>query len=355
MREANRIEYMRELSDQFECAVASFLNYTGGGEILIGVDDEGAAVGVDDTDAVQLQVVDRIRDNIRPQTIGLFDVVPTQIDGKNVIRVIVSCGQQRPYYIRELGMSERGCFARVDNTSQPMTEGMIDELLDKRQQTRLQTILSPRQNLTFKQLCVYYEEKKFKPNDQFIKSLDLRHSSGKYNYAAYLFADVNCVSVKVAAYSGIDKADLLETQECGNRCLISIAHSILDRLDSENRTYAKTASENLIEKEHVNANALREAVINAILHNDYTKGAPLIELFSDRIVVTSCGGLVADLSEEDFFKCCSMPRNRELVRVFRDVELVEQIGSGMSRILKSYDRSIFKISPSFIAVTFPFE
>jgi predicted HTH transcriptional regulator len=50
-----------------------------------------------------------------------------------------------------------------------------------------------------------------------------------------------------------------------------------------------------------------------------------------------------------------MPRNRELMRVFRDMELVEQIGSGMSRILKAYDRSIFEFSPSFTIVTLPFE
>ena len=50
-----------------------------------------------------------------------------------------------------------------------------------------------------------------------------------------------------------------------------------------------------------------------------------------------------------------MPRNRELMRVFRDMELVEQIGSGMSRILKAYNRSIFELSPSFTVVTFPFE
>ena len=49
-----------------------------------------------------------------------------------------------------------------------------------------------------------------------------------------------------------------------------------------------------------------------------------------------------------------MPRNRELMRIFRDMELVEQIGSGMSRILTAYDRSIFELTPSFTVVTFPF-
>ena len=52
--------------------------------------------------------------------------------------------------------------------------------------------------------------------------------------------------------------------------------------------------------------------------------------------------------------CSSMPRNRELMRVFKDVGLVEQLGSGMSRILKEYDKSIFHISEHFIKVEFPF-
>ena len=148
---------------------------------------------------------------------------------------------------------------------------------------------------------------------------------------------------------------MLETREYGNRCLITATQRILDRLDSENRTFAKITAKNRLEKERVNTIALREVVINAIVHNDYTKGVPLVEIFTDRIVVTSCGGLVEGLTESDFFKCRSMPRNRELMRVFRDMELVEQIGSGMSRILKVYDRSVFELTPSFTVVTFPFE
>ena len=355
MQESNRIEYKRELSDSFERAVVSFLNYAGGGEILIGIDDDGVVHGIGDTDAEQLRIVDRIRNNIRPQTLGLFDVVLTKLEGKDIIRVIVSCGQQRPYYIRRKGMTDEGCFIRVGSSAQPMTEQMIEELIAKRQQITLQSMISPRQNLSFKQLSIYYQERNLEPTEQFLESLELRQSSGVYNYAAYLLADENGVSVKIAVYAGTDKVDLLETREYGNRCLINATYRILDRLDSENRTFAKITAKNRLEKERVNSIALKEAVINAIVHNDYTKGVPLVEIYSDKLVVTSCGGLVADLSEEDFFKCRSMPRNRELMRVFRDMELVEQIGSGMSRILNAYDRSVFELTPSFTIVTFPFE
>jgi predicted HTH transcriptional regulator len=355
MRENSRTEFKRELDDSFERAVVSFLNYPGGGEIIIGVDDNGVAVGAADADAQQLQIVDRIRNNIGPRTPGLFDVAKTQIDGKDVIRVIVSCGRQRPYYIRQFGMSELGCFIRVGTSSRPISERMMEELLSIRGQLSLQTMPSPRQNLTFRQLRIYYAEKNLEPTDQFIESLDLRLSGGEFNYAGYLLADDNGASVIVAAYAGTDKVDLVETRQYGHSCLITATQRILDRLDSENRTFAMITSKKRLERERMNTIALREIVINAIAHNDYTKGFPLVELFMDRIVVTSCGGLVEGLTEADFFKCRSMPRNRELVRVFRDVGLVERIGSGMSRILKAYDRSVFELTPSFTVVTLPFE
>ncbi len=69
---------------------------------------------------------------------------------------------------------------------------------------------------------------------------------------------------------------------------------------------------------------------------------------------TSYGGSIPGQSEQDFFSCSSMPRDRELMSVFKDVGLAEQLGSGMSRILKVYDKSIFHITDHFIKVEFPF-
>ena len=353
--ESNRIEYKRQLTDKFERSVVAFLNYPGGGEILVGVDDDGSVVGVPHVDAVQLQIVDRIKNNIRPATLGLFDVAHEERDGKDIVRVIVSAGQQRPYYLRMRGMTEDGCFIRVGSSSQPMTEHMIEGLLAKRQAPSLQTIRSPRQNLTFRQLKIYYEEKQLPPNKEFLQSLELMNDGGAFNYAAYLLADDNGVSIKVAKYAGTDKYDLVENEEYGNRCLLTATHRVLERLESENRTFAKIAYPTRIEKNLVDKTALREAIINAIVHNDYNLTVPLVEIFSDRITVTSGGGLVNGLSQEDFFNCRSMPRNRVLMRVFRDVELVESLGSGMTRILRVYDRSIFDLTPSFLVVTFPLE
>ena len=123
----------------------------------------------------------------------------------------------------------------------------------------------------------------------------------------------------------------------------------------ENVTKAKVTSTKRIEKNLVEPVALRGALINAIVHNDFSREIPpVFEIFSDRMEFTSYGGLISGQSKEDFFSCSSMPRNRELMRVFKDVGLVEQLGSGMSRILKYYDKDIFIISDHFIKVVFPF-
>ncbi|WP_201765768.1 AlbA family DNA-binding domain-containing protein [Treponema primitia] len=75
--ESNRLEYKREADkgDKLEKAVVAFLNYNGGGEILIGVDDNGSIVGVTNSDAEQRKITDRLGNNIRPKILGLFDVV----------------------------------------------------------------------------------------------------------------------------------------------------------------------------------------------------------------------------------------------------------------------------------------
>lgn len=159
----------------------------------------------------------------------------------------------------------------------------------------------------------------------------------------------------MAKYAGTDKVDLIENEEYGYCSLIKATNQVLEKMKIENVTKAKVTSTKRIEKNLVEPVALREALINAIVHNDFSREIPpVFEIFSDRMEFTSYGGLISGQSKEDFFSCSSMPRNRELMRVFKDVGLVEQLGSGMSRILKYYDKDIFTISDHFIKVVFPF-
>ncbi|GHV24403.1 hypothetical protein FACS189465_1570 [Clostridia bacterium] len=353
--ETNTVEYKRQLTDNLEREVVAFLNYRKGGQIYVGVEKDGGLVGIDDVDGTQLKIVDRVKNNIAPNTLGLFDVVVEKTENKDVVRIDVSSGTEKPYYIKNKGMSETGCYIRVGSSAQPMTARMIDDLYIKRNHRTLSNMLSPRQNLTFEQLRIYYSEKKLVQNDEFLSTLDLINADKKHNYAAYLLSDENDISIKVAKYSGKNKVDLIENEEYGYCCLITATKRILDKLQIENKTFAKITPKARLEKNMVDKTALREALINAIVHNDYSHGvSPVIEFFSDRLTITSYGGLPQELSKENFFHCRSIPRNRELMRVFKDLNLVEHLGSGMSRILEAYDESIFTFEDNFLIVTFPF-
>lgn len=244
---------------------------------------------------------------------------------------------------------------RVGSSAQPMEPNVIDEMYSRRTRNSLNKIIALCQSLSFEQLQIYYQSKGLTLNNKFAETLDLLTVDGKYNYIAYLLSDDNGVSIKVAKYTGIDKLDLIENEEYGYCSLIKATKSVLNKLEIENKTFAKITSKERIEKRLVEPIALREAVINAIVHNDYTREVPpVFEIFADRIQITSYGGLPTGLNKEDFFSCRSMSRNRELMRVFKDIGLVEQLGSGMSRILKAYDKSVFDISDNFMVVKFAF-
>ena len=252
-------------------------------------------------------------------------------------------------------MSPNGCYMRLGASTQPMTTAFIDELYAKRIHTTLRNISSPRQDLTFARLKIYYQERGLELNKQFANSLELLTPDGKYNYIAYLLADENGVSIKVAKYGGKDKVELIENEEYGYCSLIKATNYVLEKMKLENVTKARVTSTKRIEKNLVEPVPMREALINAVVHNDFSREIPpVFEIFSDRMEFTSYGGLIQGQGLDDFFSCGSMPRNRELMRVFKDVGLVEQLGSGMSRILNAYDRTVFEISEHFIKVIFPF-
>ena len=353
--ETNRIEYKQQLTEDFEEEVIAFLNYKEGGIIYVGIRKDGQVVGLKDIDLTQLQIKDRIKNNIQPSTLGLFDVIVETIDNKEIIKVVISSGTEKPYYLRKKGRTPEGCYVRVGSSKERMTFDMIDEMYSRRVKTSLKELESPRQDLTFRQLKIYYEENGMKLNDNFAKNLNLLTSEGKYNYNAYLLADENNISIKLVKYLGTNKLELIENHEYGYCCIITATHRILERLVAENTVYAKIEYNGRKEVEMIDSKALKEAVINAIVHSDYTYNtSPIIELYSDRIEITSGGGLPQELSQEEFLEGVTAPRNKELIRVFKDVDLIENIGSGVLRILEAYDKSCFIFMDHFLRVSFKY-
>jgi ATP-dependent DNA helicase RecG len=270
MTETNRIEFKQELTDNLEKEVVAFLNYREGGLIYIGIDKQGKTVGVTDCDGDQLKIKDRLKHNISPSCMGLFDVVCEKMDGFDVIKIIVASGSEKPYFLRKFGMTERGSFIRIGSASEPMPQKLIDTLFSKRTRNSISKIKSNRQDLSFEQLKIYYEAIGRKLNDKFAQNLELLNEDGFFNYAAYLLADHNGTSIKLAKYKGTTRVNLVENNEYGYCSLVKATKQVLDKLELENKTRSKITHKERENHRLWNPIALREAVINAIIHIDYT-------------------------------------------------------------------------------------
>lgn len=205
--------------------------------------------------------------------------------------------------------------------------------------TDMLKIKSNTQQLSFEQLKIYYEAKGINLNSKFTRNLELLTQEGELNYVAYLMADNNGNSIKVAKYGGKNRVDLIENEDFGYCSLIKATKSVLNKIDLENKTITQITSKERKEQRSWDSIAIREAVLNAFVHNDYTTDVPpKFEIFENRIEITSIGGLPNSLSQEEFFEGYSVPRNKELMRIFKDLDLVEQLGSGIPLILEYYGK-----------------
>ena len=350
-----RNEFKEILNDKLEKEVISFLTASGG-NIYIGVKDNGEVIGVDDIDKTQLIIKDRLKNNIMPSTLGLFDIEVKKCNNKKYIHIIVASGNEKPYYLKKKGMTPEGCFIRIGSSCESLNEKQIEELYSKRTKISLTNIVSPNQNLTFSQLKIYYEEIGYIINDNFLKQLDLIMDNGKYNYLAYLLSDNNNISIKVATYSGNDTYDLIENEEYGYCCLIKAAKNVINKFEQINKTYTKITSKDRKEIKKFDSIAIKEAILNSFVHTLWEREyPPKFEIFNNHISISSTGGLPLNVSKEDFLKGFSAPTHPELMRIFKDLKLVEQLGTGIIRILKSYDKDVYEISDNFIRVNFEYK
>ncbi|MDR3244139.1 MAG: putative DNA binding domain-containing protein [Elusimicrobiota bacterium] len=353
--ETFNLEYKEKLTEDIEKEAVAFLN-SKGGDIYIGMKNDGTIIGMDNADEVQLKIKDRLINNIRPSIMGLFDIIVELVDDKTIIVIKFASGVETPYYIKQKGRSESGCFIRIGSSCQPMAEEMINGFMSRRHPPSLSKMPSNHQDLTFRQLKIFYEEKGKNLNEHFLQSLDFLIDGIQYNQLAYLFSDVNRVSIRIGKYADTEKLDLIGNEEYGDCSLLKAMHKVLDRLEVENITQArKQGLKPRLEKKLVDKDALREAIINAFAHNDYSRGdTPIFEIFADRFDITSYGALVEGLSKEDFFKGISRPRNREIMRIFKDLELV-QLGSGMPKIVRKYGKDSFQFFSDVIRISLKFD
>ena len=215
------------------------------------------------------------------------------------------------------------------------------------------------QDLTFEQLFVYYGVKGITLNRQtFKKNLGLLTPQGKYNLLAQLLSDNSHLPIRFSLFKGKTKASTMyAVREFGNMSLLMTLDRVLDYGEILNVPQADERNRIVERKEvmHFDADAYREAIINAFVHNLWVTGnEPMFTVYEDRIEILSRGTLAPEQTIDGFFAGESVPVNKKLSEIFLQLHISEKSGRGVPKILETYGKGAFEFRENSIVVTIPF-
>ena len=355
--ESNKIEFKLKQTDQLVREIVSFLN-ADGGTIFIGVDDKGNVIGASNIDETIRNIADIISSQIEPVAIDIVTIEIQTIKSKPVIVVNIKKGSAPIYCVKRYGFSSVGCPIRVGSTCREMSESQIRERYKQRFFDEDILVSSPTNlnYLSFLTLKNFYLEQNLKLNEEtFESNLKLINTNGQYNVMAELLSDNNRYSLIFVKFDGLNKASLSNRTDYGNRSLLFAYQQLMNRIESENICKSDTTVSPRKDTYLFDFECVKEAILNAIVHNDWSISEPQISFYRDRIEILSHGGLPYNLTKEEFYKGFSKPRNFQLMKIFSQLDIVEHTGHGVPIIIEKYGKDVFDINSNYIMVTIPFD
>ena len=332
--ENERCEFKSEYTDNILKTVVAFANYEGG-KILIGVDDNGNTIGLKDIDECYTRVTNSVRDSISPD-ITMFIKYTVNEDDKT-IEVAVSEGTNKPYFLKSKGMRPEGVYTRQGPTSAPASVEKIRQMIKLSEKETFEGGRSLKQELHFTEAANEFSIKNVEFGESKYVSLGILNSDdGLFTNLAVLLSDECEHTIKVAIFDGNDKKTFKDRKEFTGS-LFKQLRTCYEFLELCNHTAATFKGLDRIDREDYPASALREALLNALVHRDYSfSGSIMINIFDDKIEFVSLGGLVSGLSKEDILRGVSQTRNQNLANVFYRLKHIEAYGTGIQRIFDLY-------------------
>ena len=338
--ENKTVEFKEKLpsNDSIIKTVISFSN-TSGGLLIIGVRDNGEIIGIDNEDifALQDKISSIIFDNCYPNIIP--EIYTTNINGKLLLVIEIFRGNLLPYYVKNEGKNN-GTYLRIGATNR---KAGFDNILELERQRR---------NISFDEEIDYeYEFDTLNINplrNQFIsinKDLDIDkminlklikiENNKIYPSKALLIllGYYENVRIKCSRFKGKTMDIFLDRKEYDSDIFSQLKNAenfILNHINLRaeiNGLQRKDIPEIPIE-------AIREALVNAFVHRDYSNLGRDIKLgiYDDIVNIVSPGAFPNSIVEEDILNGRSEIRNRVIARIFKELGYIEQWGSGIKRI-----------------------
>lgn len=349
MKESRKLEFKSTFTNSFLKTVSAFCNF-GDGEIWFGLDDDGNIIGVSEPKKMCLDIENKINDSIAPKPdFTLY------VDGENnTICLSVREGQYKPY------LYKGKAYRRSDTASVEVDQAELRSLVLEGSNLYFEELPCEKGDLAFQELSTKLMEAldiSVMSND-ILRTLGLFTRDKRYNNAAALLADEN-------DFFGIDMArfgksinEIMDRETTANTSILKQ----YDRAVSMVKRYYQYEKITGIEREKVELipeNAFREAIANALIHRDWSINAHIrISMFEDRIEIKSPGGLPLGITMEEYLNGdISCLRNPVLGNIFFRLRYVEMFGTGIKRIIQSYEKSVikpkFQITDNVISVILP--
>ena len=342
--ESETVELKEIYTPDLKKEIIAFAN-TIGGTIYIGIDNSGEIVGIDDADFVMQQISNSLRDGIRPDISMFTHIELMHEDNKCFIKITINQGTRKPYYLSDKGLKPSGVYVRSGTTASPASEDAIRMMIKIADGDSFESNRSLIQELTFSSLKDAFQIRGLTFTEVQMKNLGILSSDDIYTNLGLLVSDQCRHSIKFAIFQGNDKLVFKDRKELTGSLFTQLADAF-KTIDFYNSTKATFHDLLRTDERDYPEDAIREALLNAIVHRDYAfSGSTLINLYSDRLEFISLGGLVPGLSLEAAMLGASQPRNEKLANLFYRMKLIEAYGTGISKIMSCY--SGLSVQPVF--------
>ena len=355
-KENEQTEYKRELTNGLTKEVLAFIN-TQGGSIYIGVNDDGSIAGVTDSDQIMLRIASMLRDSIHPDAMMFISIQAEQKENKDIIHLLISSGTNKPYYLIKNGLKPSGVYVRQGSASVQASPEQIRQMIKAADGDIFEDNISLNQELTFQKTSDIFHEKKLKFASEQMISLGIMRTDGVYTNLGLLLSDQCPFTIKAAVFQGTGQKNFQDRREFSG-ALLKQLEDCFSYLQLNNPTSAKFHGLYRSDCKGYPEEAIREALLNSIVHRDYAFSASnLVSIYNNRIEFTSIGGLVSGLQKEDILLGISLCRNPKLANIFYRLELIEAYGTGLLKIQNAYEATLvqpdLRISPNVFKVILP--